>query len=848
MKNVVPALVALALFLMPHSCKNEIRNLMARGNETSVFNVRGEVISLDSNKKLLTLAHERISNYRDKGTTSFKVRHAYLFAGLNTGAEVEGTLVVSPSESWFESLSLVQREPNKGKITTLTFFEDNHNPLITMGWYSIDGLQRTDSLARVGKYSLAGRWGPHAGVQLNMTHRDTSVFWFQENSRLQFWTRSNTGDNRMYISATPLGGSHFWIAQHYEPGPEARPNVWYFVDIPIPKELRGMPFSGIVIGGPGVSHTRLLDDVKLTNVRLFAGPGEPPTASLDFLAASQIGYTPKMKKQFTSPFPFSSFTIVRLSDGKTVYTGGPPVRTVKSEVLGVPPPVVYIGDFSDLTTPGRYKIVTDKKESLPFNIGNEIFEAPLVAVQRMLYYQRAFTAIEEPYAERHWTHPSDADKAPPGVVKGWHDAGDLSVYMPTMCQTIYWLLEAYTDFHPTEDNTNIPESGNGIPDLLDETRWGLEWVLSMQDDNKKHTGGFWAMACVGCTNRDRGYGKTTPNNVDSYCKVHRPTVQNTAKAVAVLAYASVVFAPFDKQFAATCLAAARSGWDWMQRNPNATDDSGPGCTAYLQGGDPTLLRSNRAWAHASLFYATGENRYNEAYLRDYAPTDWISSYSKTEGFANRTYLRASGGDANIKQQIRQQIFTLADGVRNDANNHAFQYATYYYWGCNGNAMHRTGQFSWPAFLLDSTRKADRDAGFDNLHYIFGRNALNICYVSGAHRWGATRYRKEGFHHWMKALNNPDTLFHYPGALAGGPNEAPDVNDRSYPASNVWGYFGDTRGASGGRISNIRDGRTPLDARFTDNDSWSTNEICINWNAAFLYNLYAARAAARRLQE
>ncbi len=847
MRTIAHTVLALALVIMPQACKNEIKKLLVESNDTSVYPVRGEVVSLDSSRRLLTLVHTRISDYRAEGTSLFSVRHPYLFAGLRVGTAVEGNLVVSPKDAWLESLSIVQVEPKRGMIGTLVFFDEDRNPMITVGWYSIEHLRKTDSLARVGRYSLVAQWWPHAGIQLNMTHKDTSVFWFQENSRLQFWTRSNVDDNRMYISATPLGGTHYWIAQNYSPGPDAKAHRWYFVDIPIPKDLRGIPFSGIVIGGPGVPHTRLIDDLRITNVRLYAGPGDPPVASLDYLAASQIGYTPKMKKQFTSPFNFTSFKIIRLSDGAAVFTGGPPVRTVASDVLGSPPPVVYIGDFSGFTTPGRYKIVTDKKESLPFTIGNDIFDAPLVAAQKMLYYQRSFTAIEEPYAERHWTHPSDADKAPPGVVKGWHDAGDLSVYMPTMCQTIYWLLEAYNDFRPTDDNTNIPESGNNIPDLLDEARWGLEWVLSMQDDNKNRKGGFWAMACVGCTNKDRGYGKTTPNNVEPYCKVHRPTVQNTAKAVAVLAYASVLFTPFDRNFAATCLTAARNGWTWMQANPHATDDSGPGCTAYLQGADATLLKSNRAWAHASLFYATGESRYNEAYLRDYAPTDWISSYSKTEGFANRTYLRALGGDSNIKQQIREQIFQHADGVRNDANNHAFQYATYYYWGCNGNAMHRTGQFSWPAFLLDSTRTDDRDAGLDNLHYIFGRNALNICYVSGAYRWGATRYRKEGFHHWMKALNNPDSLFHYPGALAGGPNQAPDGNDRSYPGSNVWGYFGDTRGASGGRISNIRDGRAPLDARFTDNDSWSTNEICINWNAAFVYNLYAARAAATRLR-
>ncbi|MDL1892455.1 hypothetical protein FBQ87_06135 [Sphingobacteriales bacterium CHB3] len=849
MKILISTLLALHFLFMPTSCKNEIRNELKRATEkepdTFVHYVRGKIIYLDLEKQMLTVSHQGIPDYLEATTSSFRVGHSYLFAGLEVGKEVEGNLVVSKADTWLESLNLVLLEPQGGKITDLVIFDEDTNPLISLGSYSINNLNRTTTAAKVGKYSLGAQWGYHAGLQINMLNSDTSVFWFQKNSRLQFWTRSSaSGNSALNISIVPLGGTYFSLNPSFDPGSSA--NQWYLVDIPIPENFRDMPFVGLVIQGPGVQHTRYIDDLKITNVRLYAGPGEPPIAAIDYIAASQIGYAPNMKKQFTSPLDFQSFQIVRLSDNAVVFTGGPPVRTVKSDVVGVPPPKVYFGDFSQFKTPGRYKIVVAKKESLPFNIKDDVFDAPIVAVQRMLYYQRAFTAIEEPYAEKHWTHPSDADKAPPGVVKGWHDAGDLTIYMPTVCQTLYWLLEAYNDFRPTDDQTNIPESGNNVPDLLDETRWGLEWVLSMQDNNKSQSGGFWGTACVGCSNKDQGYGRTTPNTVERYCKVHPPTTQNTAKAVAVLAYASVLYQPFDKDFATKCLTAAKNGWRWMQSNPNSTRDGGTNCDAYQQGNDQNQLKSARAWASASLFYATGEQQYNAAYLKDYLPTDWISSYSKNEGFANRTYLRAAGGDPNLKQQIRDQIYNHADGVRNDANNHAFQFGTFYYWGCNSNAMHRTGQFSWPAYHLDPTRTADRDAGFDNLHYIFGRNYLNICYVSGAYAWGATRYRTEGFHHWMKALNRPDSLFHFPGALAGGPNQAPDFNDKSWLNNTppTYGYFGDTRGAKGSRISNIRDGRTPLDGRFTDNDSWSTNEIVISWNAVFLYNLYAARAAIK----
>ncbi len=745
------------------------------------------------------------------------------------------------------SLSFSQEPTGRGVISDLIFFDEAVNPICEFDSYSLTTpLLPTPIIAKNGTYSLGATWSVYAGIRPQLAHNDTAVIWFQSNSRLQFWTRSTLGGNTsLRIWARPLGGTSYTVADWFNPGSSA--DTWYFVDLPIPAELRNIPFIGFEIGGPGVTHTRFFDDLKVTSVRLHAGIGAPPVAAMDFIAASQIGYAPGMTKEFSSPVNFTSFVIKRVNDNVTVYTGGSPSRVVSSNLVSLVPASMYIGNFTAVSTPGRYKIIANGKESLPFNISENVFDAPLRAAQRMLYYQRAFTAIEQPYAEGPWVHPTDIEKAPNGVVKGWHDAGDLTIYMPTMTQTLYWLLQTWNDFHPMADNTNIPESGNGVPDLLDETKWGLDWVLSMQDINTTHTGGFWGTACVGCNNADQGYGQTTPNTVNQYCKVHPPTVQNTAKAVAVLAYAARVFQTINPSYSATCLTAARNGWTWIQENPSVTNDAGTGCDAYAQGNDQSLLKTNRSWAHASLFYATGEAQYNAAYLADYVRTEWISSFSKSEAFANRMYLMANGGDNNIKTEIKARVFGGADAARGDANTHPFQFATYYYWGCNSNAMHRTGQFSWNAFILDPSRTADRDAVLDNINYIFGRNFLNISYVSGSNRWGATRFRTEGFHHWMKTLHvQPDSLWHFPGALAGGPNISPDGNDRSYPGNTpfpTWGYTGDSRGVSGNRIGNIRSGMTPIDGRFTDNDSWSTNEIVISWNAAFIYNLYAAQSVA-----
>jgi len=100
------------------------------------------------------------------------------------------------------------------------------------------------------------------------------------------------------------------------------------------------------------------------------------------LAASQVGYAPSMPKQFTSAHAFKRFQVRGERDGAVVFDGGAPVRTVKTDLLGSID-TVWIGDFSNLTTPGRYRIEADGSDgSLPFEIGPDVFGRPLRAVQR----------------------------------------------------------------------------------------------------------------------------------------------------------------------------------------------------------------------------------------------------------------------------------------------------------------------------------------------------------------------------------------------------------------------------------------------------------------------------------
>ena len=553
--------------------------------------------------------------------------------------------------------------------------------------------------------------------------------------------------------------------------------------------------------------------------RAALGPEAPPFGGL---AASQVGYGPSMVKQFSSPGRFASFQVVSTS-GAVAFEGGPPVREVRTDALGAVR-TVWVGDFTPLQTPGRYRIVTDAGiSSYPFDIGPSVFDSAVRAVQRAFYYQRAFTEIDAEHAQGPWVHASDAALAPPGVVKGWHDAGDFSLYSASTNSALFWLLSAVADFSPREDDTGIPESGNGVPDLLDEARWGLEWLLSVQEPG----GGFHNTTCQ---ERYGPYGTNWPGRMASYRLGEVGTIA-TGRAVGTLAFASVLYRPYDTAFAERLLEAARAGYRFLRERP-AENSDGPTCPAMRQDGDATVGRDVRMYAAAGLLLATGDRRFRADFEESYQPLQNDPSYLRSNVYAALLYLRASAGDPERQRAIRRELRRRAEEVRRDGERHPFQWAGRTFWGSIAAGFQRTAGFSAQGCLEDPVgAAADCEQVLANVHYALGRNYQQMAYVSGLP--GVSRGRTHAFHHWLAALDARPFVF--PGMVAGGPIAAPEPGDVAVPHGRpipIWGYWGDP--------AMPRDASTPLEGHYTDNDSWSTNELDIDWQGVTLYNLYLAR--------
>ncbi len=582
-----------------------------------------------------------------------------------------------------------------------------------------------------------------------------------------------------------------------------------------------------MLGWPAMrSRVVSLLSVPTTRARAAAGPSLVP---FSHLAASQIGYAPAGPKAFTSPTRFEGFRLVDDASGRTVWQGGPPARMLPTGLLG-PIRDVWIGDFSPVVARGRYRLLADNGlTSHPFSIDIEVHAPAIRAAQRVFYFQRAFTAIEPRFSEGPWWHPTDAALAPAGVRRGWHDAGDYSLYNMTAVSSLFWLLEAYSDFAPRDDDTNIPESGNGVPDLLDEGRWELEWLLSVATPD----GGVRNSTCL---EHYDAYGSNAPDTRRPY--VHgEPGTIATARAVGILAYAAHVFSTVDPAFATTLGDAARRGWRYLEQRPGEHSD-GPTCAAYRQHDDRRAGRATRMFAAAGMLTLTGEARFRDAFEAVFDDIEGDPSPYRFNAYASLLYLRAPAGDPRRQAAIRARLLALADEAVTDSRAHPFGWAGRYIWGSTAVAFERAGAFTVKQCLTDAQPASPYcQQALANLDYVLGRNSYQFAYVSGLP--GVSRGRTHAFHHWLATMRA--TPFLFPGAVAGGPNETPEPNDGSRPLGRprpTWGYWGDP--------AMPRDAATPIDGRYTDNDSWSTNELAITWQAAALYNLYFARWAAGAL--
>ena len=475
----------------------------------------------------------------------------------------------------------------------------------------------------------------------------------------------------------------------------------------------------LFLGGPlnpEVPVTICFDNFTLAEVTVTGNAREIP-----YIMVDQFGYRPEDTKVAVLIDPQTGFNAedeyvpggvleVRRVDGETVFSGAPEAWQ-DGAVQETSGDRGWWFDFSEVSEPGNYYLYDVEKDarSYEFKVAEDVYNEVLKTATRMFFYNRANTAKEEPYADARWT---DAESfVGPGqdtearfvdakddastaldLSGGWFDAGDYNKYV-TFAQTpVHMLLTAYEQTSSAfTDDFNIPESGNGLPDLLDELLWEFDWLKKMQVED----GGV--ILKVG--NID--YNTVSPPSQDARPRYYAPVCSSSSVAAAsMFAHGALVFGEFEElaDYAADLQDRAGRAYDWYLNNPRREDCD----TGEIKAGDAdlTLVQQDATQAVAAVYlYAlTGEERYQEALENTYRTTRAFSDsdalrwsmYNPDQGDALLYYTTLENADPELAQTILdaklEQATTTSDelyGFQPDQDLYrAYLPETSYHWGSN----------------------------------------------------------------------------------------------------------------------------------------------------------------------
>lgn len=498
-----------------------------------------------------------------------------------------------------------------------------------------------------------------------------------------------------------------------------------------------------------------------------------------------------------------------------------------------------VGDFSKVQKSGSYVIaVPGAGTSFPFRIADDVHHGVAVASLKGFYYQRS----DEPLAEQHagkWhrpaghpdtevvVHPSAASKErPAGTVisspGGWYDAGDYNKYIVNSGITMGTLFSAYEDLPKYWDTVkvNIPESGDALPDLLNESLYNLRWMLTMQDP---HDGGV--------------YHKLTNATFDGMVmpgvtKAPRYVVQKgTAAALdfaAVMAQAARIFKPFDKVtrgLSDSCLKAAERAWQWAEQHPDvrySQRDINPVHEPDIVTGEygDRNFTDEKLWAAAELFVTTGNKKYFEMVTALKGAAAGLPGWSNVGMLGYYTMLRHQESlpayTTPVTKAMKDSVLHIADRYILTSARSAFgtvmgQSVRDFIWGSSSVAANQ-GILLVNAYLLTGNKRYV-DFALTNLDYLLGRNATGYSFVTGI----GSRSTMHPHHRPSVADGITEPV---PGLLAGGPN--PAMQDKC-----VYEF-------------------TEPETAYSDTDcSYASNEIAINWNAPLVYLAGALEALQKK---
>ncbi|MBD2704241.1 glycoside hydrolase family 9 protein [Spirosoma sp. BT702] len=527
-------------------------------------------------------------------------------------------------------------------------------------------------------------------------------------------------------------------------------------------------------------------------------------------------------------------------NGKTILFTGTLSGPRRNAISGK---TTLIADFSDFKQTGTFVVVVPGLgQSYPFQIRPAVYRDLAAGSLKGFYYQRTATELPARYAGQ-WArpaghpdkqvliHPSAASATRPAGSTiasplGWYDAGDYNKYIVNSGITMGTLLSLYEDFpdYCKTLTTNIPESNNRLPDLLDESLWNLRWMLSMQDPAD---GGVYHKL----TN-PKFDGMVMPDKAKPDRYVVQKSVTAALDFAAVMAQAGRVFRGYNRELpglADTCVKAAERAWRWAKQNPTTLYNQ----DAMNRQFDPDVSTGTYGdrdasdewiWAAAELYLTTNDDTYYTAVnlfpdaktpLPSWPQVRTLAYYSMAR-FADKLTSRGQKDLLTVKKHLLAQADSLLAGIEQQAFGTVMgKSAKDFIWGSSAVAANQ-GIALLHAYRLTNNRRYF-DAALGNLDYLLGRNAVGYSFVTG---FGSKTPLHP--HHRPSVADGIEAPV--PGLLSGGTNANASRQDKCA------GYTS-----------------TAADEVFLDADcSYASNEIAINWNAPLVYLATALEALQTRV--
>ena len=516
------------------------------------------------------------------------------------------------------------------------------------------------------------------------------------------------------------------------------------------------------------------------------------------VSINQVGYNINEEKQAIFSFYAGNyFNLINKETNEIVYSG----NILNKRMSNGAKDIYGYGDFSTYNEPGSYYIETEFNHiSEVFVIKDDVYKNLIEDSLKMISHQRCgYDLSEENFLDfaHEGCHKDEVISYDYGhkfmMSGGWHDAGDYGRYTNTLAKTLMELMLSYILSNNTiSDNIGVDESNNGISDLLDEIKVGLEYLINVQlNDGSMH---------------HKVIPQNFPGNIlpeDDKEQEYAMSIETSATAygAGLLMLGSQLFEKIDQDYSKLIKDRAILAYDFITNNSLiiSHNPEGFGSGIYRDSEDIT----ERYFMNMAFYYVTEDKVYLDEAINistNNIFNKFNVTYASPSGYGSFLYL--------LKNENTMHNYTLSNQLIKEANDIYYLYGLdpfgtslgeAYYWGSN-NKLSENSVIMMMANYINNDNLYYQ-ASMDSLHYLLGRNALNKSFISGY----GNDFPKN-IHHRIAIIKNN----YIKGALVGGPNafleDNIQVSDTIVP---------------------------PAKSYIDDHRSYSTNEVAIYYNSTLV---------------